>query len=144
MPNYNPYEGFANDLLRRLQQEQPMAHALIAMVRGKRAVIGFTEDDEWIPLLRLSNTSAAANPMNLDVQHKRGWARTPFRGIPADLVEQLAGPLGFTWQIALTPWPAPSDGMDTGDQGRLYSRLARASLNGELAIAVAEGSECLL
>ena len=144
MASNNPVERFANTLLRELRTQHPEAQALTARVRGRNAVIGFTEDDEWIPLLRLSNPSAAANPMNLDVQHKRGWARTPFRGIPADLVEQLAGPLGFTWQIALTPWPAPSDGMDTGDQGRLYSRLARASLNGELAIAVAEGSECLL
>ena len=113
MASYNPVEGFANRLLRELRAHHPEAQALSARVRGKTAVIGFTEDEEWIPLLRLSNPSAAANVMNLDVRHHRAWAPTFFRGIPSALVEQLAGPLAFTWQMALTPWPTPPGGLDT-------------------------------
>jgi hypothetical protein len=112
MANVNPVDLFANSLLRSLRAHHPEAQALTARVRGKTAVIGFTEDGEWLPLLRLSNPSAAANVMNLDVRHGRGWAPTFIRGIPAALVEQLAGPLAFTWQIPLTPWPPPPDDLD--------------------------------
>ena len=112
MASNNPVERFANTLLRELRTQHPEAQALTARVRGRNAVIGFTEDDEWIPLLRLSNPSAAANVMNLDVRRKRGWAPTFFRGVPSALVEQLTGPLAFTWQIPLAPWPTPPDGLD--------------------------------
>lgn len=112
MADYNPVDGFANSLLRELRSHHPEAQALTARVRGNKAIIGFTEDAEWVPLLRLSNPSAAANVMNLEVRHKRGWAPTFFRGIPSALVEHLAGPLAFTWQIPLTPWPPPPDDLD--------------------------------
>lgn len=109
MATYNPVQGFANRVLRGLRERDPRAEALDARVRGKRAVFGYVDDGEWVPLLRLSNPSAAANVMNLDVRHKTRWAPTFVRGVPDVIVDHLAGPLSFTWQLHLSAWSQPPE-----------------------------------
>jgi len=96
---HTPVEHFAVLLLRALTAGDPRATHLQARVRGKTATIGITDDGVWVPLLRLSAPSAAANVMNLDARQGNGWAPTFERGTPAILAEKLLGPLAFTWVI---------------------------------------------
>ena len=90
---------FAQQLLRALNARDSRAVHLRVKARGKTAILGVDEGDTWVPLLRLSNPSAAVNVMNLDVRQGSGWAPTFERGGPDQLVEHLAGPLAFTWAI---------------------------------------------
>lgn len=104
---------FAQQLLRALHGRDPRAAHLRVKARGKAATIGIDEGETWVPLLRLSNPSAAVNVMNLDVRQGSGWAPTFERGGPDQLVEHLAGPLAFTWVIevdAVLAWRESSDG----------------------------------
>jgi hypothetical protein len=89
--------SFAQSLLRALLAREPRAVHLSVKARGKKAVIGIDEGENWVELLRLSNPSAAVNVMNLDVPQGRGWAPTFERGVPEKLAEALTGPLAFTW-----------------------------------------------
>jgi hypothetical protein len=107
MAKHNPVQSFANHVLRGLRERDARAEGLDVRVRGKAAVLGYLEDGEWVPLLRLSNPSAAVNVMNLDVRHHGRWAPTFIRGVPAAIIDELVGPLGFTWQLALLDWPEP-------------------------------------
>lgn len=88
---------FAQQLLRALHARDPRAVHLRVKARGGIATIGVDEGDTWVPLLRLSNASAAFNVMSLDVRQGRGWAPTFERGIPDRLAEVLLGELAFTW-----------------------------------------------
>lgn len=90
-------DSFAQQLLRALCARDSLATHLRVKARGKTAIIGIDEGEAWVPLLRLSNPSAAFNVMNLDVRQGRGWAPTFERGVPEKLAEDLLGPLVFTW-----------------------------------------------
>ena len=92
-------DSFARSLVRTLASTDPVAEALQVRSRGKTAVLGVDDAGVWVPLLRLSNPSAACNVMNLDVRQGRGWAPTFERGVPDALAEKLLGPLRFTWAI---------------------------------------------
>ena len=95
---WNP-ESFAESLLRVLVSKEPAAANLQIRARGKTATFGVVDAGVWVPLLRLSNPSAACNVMNLDVRQGRGWAPTFERGISDALADKLLGPLRFTWAI---------------------------------------------
>ncbi len=90
-------EYFATSMLRILASHDSAASVLQVRARGKKATIGIVDVGEWVPLLRLSNPSAACNVMNLDVRQGRGWAPTFERGTPDQLAQHLLGPLRFTW-----------------------------------------------
>ena len=97
-PMWNP-ESFAQSLVHALTSKDPAARALQVRARGKTATLGVVENGIWVPLLRLSNPSAACNVMNLDVRNKQNWAPTFERGVPNALAEKLLGPLRFTWAM---------------------------------------------
>jgi len=97
--SWNP-EHFAATLLRELRAKDTLASVLIAKHRGRTATIGVLDAEDWVPLLRLSNPSAACNVMSLDVRHHNRWAPTFERGTPTILAEQLLGPLRFTWALS--------------------------------------------
>jgi hypothetical protein len=80
-----------------LRQREPRAAHLRAKTHGKAAVIGIDEGENWVPLFRLSNPSASANVMNLDMPQRRGWAPTFERGVPDRLAAVLLDRLPFTW-----------------------------------------------
>ena len=92
-------DSFARDLLRVMAARDPAARALESRPSGKVATIGVTDGGDWVPVLRLSNPSAACNVMNLDVRHGTRWAPTFERGTPEALAEKLLGPLRFTWTM---------------------------------------------
>jgi len=100
-------QPFADLLLRALVQHDDRARALVAQVRGKNAIIGVVDADDWVPLLRLNNPSTAFNVMNLGVRQGSGWAPTFLRGTPDQLAEHLAGPLAFTWQFEVSALEPP-------------------------------------
>lgn len=89
--------SFARYLLRALLAREPRAVHLSIRARGKKAIIGIDEGENWVELLRLSNPSAAVNVMSLDVPQGRGWAPTFERGVPERLAEVLTGQLAFIW-----------------------------------------------
>jgi hypothetical protein len=91
--------SFACDLLRAMAARDSAASALEARARGKKATIGVVDGDDWVPVLRLSNPSAACNVMNLDVRHGTRWAPTFERGTSDALAEKLLGELRFTWAM---------------------------------------------
>lgn len=112
----NDVQNFAQALLRALVGHDPSAVALKARARGRTSVLGVEDFGDWVPLLRLSNPSASCNVMDVDVRQGQGWAPGFTRGTPAQLAEQLAGPLAFTWQAevgALEPVPGAPDGKRT-------------------------------
>lgn len=112
----NDVQNFAQALLRALVGHDPTAAALMSRARGRTSVIGVEDFGEWVPLLRLSNPSASFNVMDVDVRQGGGWAPGFTRGTPAQLAEQLAGPLAFTWQAevgALDSSQGPPDGKRT-------------------------------
>ena len=92
-------EHFAHCLLRSLVEHDERARAIVAQIRGKTAILGVVDGEDWVPLLRLYNPSAAANVMNLGVRQGRSWAVTLLRGTPDQLAVHLTGPLAFTWQV---------------------------------------------
>lgn len=108
MAKPNPVEHFASSLLAQLHQADPETEPIAFRIRGKTAVFGFLDNDEWLPLFRLSNPSPSANVMNLDVQQGRSWTFTSFRGIPAALVDELVGPLAYIWRLELRMTTASS------------------------------------
>jgi hypothetical protein len=101
MARSNPVDSFAEHLLAQLHQADTETGPIAFRTRGKTAVFGFVDDDEWVPLFRLSRPSPSANVMNLDVQHGRSWAFTSLRGIPATLASELLGPLAYVWRLPL-------------------------------------------
>lgn len=104
--------SFGDEVVHLLRVESDLAAFLLVRARGKTATIGVMDADEWVPLLRMVNGSGAFNVMDLQVRHKRSWARTGHRGIPAALVTELLGPLRFTWEMeaeAARDWQRTSD-----------------------------------
>lgn len=101
MAKPNPVESFAARLLVQLHEADAEAEPIVFRIRGKTVVFGFIDNDEWVPLFRLSSPSPSANIMLLDVHHGRSWAPTPFRGLPAALANELAGPLAYIWRLPL-------------------------------------------
>ena len=101
MARPNPVESFAARLLVQLHEADAEAEPIAFRTRGKTAVFGFVDDDEWVPLFRLTSPSPSANIMHLDVQHGRSWAPTSLRGVPAALVNELIGPLAYIWRLPL-------------------------------------------
>ena len=89
--------SFAQLLLRALQQRDPRVAHVRAKARGKTAIIGIDEGENWVPLFRLSNPSASVNVMNLDMPQGSGWAPTFERGVPDKLAGVLLDQLPFTW-----------------------------------------------
>lgn len=89
--------SFAQHLLRALLAREPRAAHLRARARGKKAIVGIDEGENWVELFRLSNPSAAVNVMNLDVPQGRQWAPTFERGVPERLADVLTGELAFIW-----------------------------------------------
>jgi hypothetical protein len=77
---------------------QPAARRLDLRARGKAAFLGITDDQGWVPLLRLSSPSAHCNVMSLDVRHHSRWSPTFHRGTPRLLAETLTGELHFLWR----------------------------------------------
>ena len=89
----------------------PRALRLQARGRGKTAVLSIRYGDELVPLLRLSNPSAAFNVMSLDVRHRSRWAPTFHRGIPQALADVLTQQLAFTWAT----WVDDAEWSETSD-----------------------------
>ncbi len=98
-PHPDPQQDIGQPGLRALTAGDPRATHLQARVRGKADTIGIADDGVWVPILRLSAPSAAANVMNLDARQGNGRAPTFERVTPAILAEKLFGPLAFTWVI---------------------------------------------
>ena len=98
----SPAESFANIVLRQLRAADPIAGRLELRARGKTAIVGVVDADLWVPLFRLSNPSNSFNVMSLDVRHHQRWEPTYTRGVPADIVSALIGPLRFTWQAEVS------------------------------------------
>jgi hypothetical protein len=94
-------DSFAASLLGELRQRDPRAAALVRRSRGKASIIGIHDDGEFVPLLKLDAGSTSFNVMSLFVYHHGSWQPTLKRGIPADLADQLAGPLSYLWTIAV-------------------------------------------
>lgn len=92
-------ERFADLVLRELVNRDELARFLSVRARGKTAAIGYEVDEEWVPLLRIANGSAAYNVADLQVRHRRKWQPTFVRGVPAVIAENLAGPLRFVWEL---------------------------------------------
>jgi hypothetical protein len=100
---------FAEQLLVDLSKLDPLAKALIleSSPRARRVALGIY-DGEFVRLLGLGSPSASVNVMSLFVWHHNNWAPTFERGTPALLAQKLAGPLRFTWSIAVTAMGASS------------------------------------
>jgi hypothetical protein len=90
---------FAQMLTARLRDRCPEAAPLKARKGREAADVGIEDDGEFVPLLRLRNASKACNVMSLWVHHREQWLPTFVRGTPAELAEQLAGPLAHLWRI---------------------------------------------
>lgn len=90
--------SFAQSVLKAVVAADERASFLDVRQRGKTAVIGFIEDDEWIPVFRISGGSGAYNVANLDVRHRTSWQPTFVRGVPSAIADQLIGPLRFLWE----------------------------------------------
>lgn len=94
-------EGFARLVTEALRSADPLAKHLQVRARGKAATIGFEENEEWVPLLRLAEPSPSFNVMSLEVRHHGRWEPTQVRGIPDAITTELLGPLRFLWQTEL-------------------------------------------
>jgi hypothetical protein len=92
-------QSFTECVLRELRKLNPDAEFLAVRARGKSAVIGYSDNDEWVPIFRLVGGSAAFNVANLQVRHRNRWDPTFIRGVPKDVASELAGNLSFIWEI---------------------------------------------
>ena len=92
-------ESYAKLVLRELVEHNELARFLAVRARGKTAVLGYEVDDEWVPLFRFANGSAAFNVADLEIRHRTTWQPTFVRGIPAVIAEALAGPLRPFWEL---------------------------------------------
>jgi hypothetical protein len=92
-------ESFAIQVLRELTAHNALAQFLTIRARGKTAVLGYEIDDEWVPLFRVANGSAAFNVADLQIRHRETWQFTFIRGIPPFIAEALAGPLKPFWEL---------------------------------------------
>ena len=100
----NPkFKGFAQSVLEKLCEQDSCATRL-HLTKGTGArlpVVGFDDNGEFVPVLRLDNPSVAANTMSLSVHLHNRWQPTMHRGTPAELASLLAGPLQHLWAIPL-------------------------------------------
>ena len=80
-----------------MAEARPEASRMLIRARGKTAVLGIEDEHGWIPLLRLSNPSAASNVMSLDIRSRNRWQPSHYRGTPEQLAEPLIGDIHFTW-----------------------------------------------
>ena len=96
-------QWFTRLLLQELKQRDPRAAALqLQQAPGaKKVSLGVMDEGQFVPLLGLDNASAAVNVMSVWVWHQGQWKPTFRRGTPAQLAEQLTGPLHFLWTIAV-------------------------------------------
>jgi hypothetical protein len=92
-------ESFGRRVLRELTEHNELARFLSVRARGKTAVLGYEVDDDWVPLFRFANGSAAFNVADLQIRHRETWQPTFVRGIPAAIAETLAGPLRPFWEL---------------------------------------------
>lgn len=92
-------ESFGRRVLRELIEHNELARFLTVRARGKTAVLGYEVDDDWIPLFRFANGSAAFNVADLQIRHRQTWQFTFVRGVPAFIAEALAGPLRLFWEL---------------------------------------------
>jgi hypothetical protein len=109
-PDIHAQRRFASDLLRELRQRDPRAGVLRLDERPRlrAAIIGLSDEGEFVPLLRLGGASDACNVMSLFVYHHGQWMPTFRRGTPVMLAEQLAGPFAYLWAFAATLLASPS------------------------------------
>lgn len=91
-------ETFAQSVLYAVAEADERASFLSVRARGKTAVIGYLDDDEWVPVFRIAGGSGAYNVANLQVRHRTKWEPTLVRGVPNVIAEQLIGPLRFLWE----------------------------------------------
>lgn len=96
-----PVDVFATRLLQALRKADADADAIEVRVRGKQAVFGIADDDEWGPLFRVAVPSGSANVMTLQVRHGNAWATTGVRGVPQHVADALTGPLAYIWKTPL-------------------------------------------
>lgn len=91
-------ESFAFSVIQEVVAADERASFLSVRARGKTAVIGYDDTDEWVPILRIAHGSASYNVANLQVRHHRSWQPTFVRGTPARIAQELIGPLRFLWE----------------------------------------------
>jgi len=92
-------KSFGLQVLRELIEHNELAQFLTVRARGKTAVLGYEIDEDWVPLFRFANGSAAFNVADLQIRHRETWKPTFVRGVPAMLAEALAGPLRPFWEL---------------------------------------------
>jgi hypothetical protein len=90
--------SFAQAVIHAVVSADERASFLSARPRGKTAVIGYLDVDEWVPIFRITGGSGAYNVASLQVRHGTTWQPTLVRGVPAAVAEQLVGPLRFLWE----------------------------------------------
>ncbi len=89
---------FADSVIREIVAADERASFLTVRARGKTAVIGYDDEGEWVPIFRVAHGSASYNVANLQVRQGRAWQPTLVRGIPAQIADELIGPLRFLWE----------------------------------------------
>jgi hypothetical protein len=116
----NPALSFALDVLAEMRQLDPRAATLEALGTRRRpdALIGLTEEGEFVPLLVLAAASVAYNVMSLFLWGEQGrFIPTGQRGTPEMLAKILIGPYRHLWLFDVLTKDFPSDQHDPSDQG---------------------------
>ncbi len=95
-------QAFAQELICALGRHDSQALLLKARVAPQNStIIGFDDDGEWVPLLKLGAATPKFGKMMLMVPQSNRWTPTMQKGSPEQLAELLAGPLRHLWKIPL-------------------------------------------
>lgn len=116
----NPALYFALAVLAEMRQLDQRSATLEALGTPRRpdALIGLTEQGEFVPLLVLAAASAAYDVMSLFVWGEQGrFIPTGQRGTPQMLAKILIGPYQHLWLFDVLTKDFPSDQHDPSDQG---------------------------